>query len=134
MHPESMLALSETNYAITEIGITNGLQRILDRAEGGLRADPTCTNTEISISPNQRVLDRSATLINTVYRKRYKGLDTHSALIAIDHETRLPIQIEVRGWPESPDAPPPLLEAFYFSEYRFNVGLTPQDFAPERLD
>lgn len=137
LEPTGLIAMQGQRYPITEIGLTNLLEKLVARGRQDL------DNPDVSVSVMQGlelegvVCDR----IEVLRRKPSGQADDFSrAEIWFDPRTELPICYSAYGWrpdpkkesdPKTPSAPGELIESYTYLDIRTNVGLTDADFDPE---
>ena len=81
----------------------------------------------------QREVDingRLCTMFQALYPEKRPKLESHIARIYIDDELNVPIAYEGYLWPEKPGGELPLIEKYYYTDLKINVGLTDRDFDP----
>jgi hypothetical protein len=137
LEPTGLIAMQGQRYPITEIGLTNLLEKLVARGRQDL------DNSDVSVSVTQGleleglVCDR----IEVLRRKPSGKADDFSrAEIWFDPRTELPIRYSSYGWrpdpkkvadPKTPPAPGDLIESYTYLDIRTNVGLSDADFDPE---
>lgn len=133
LDPTGMIAMQGQRYPIYDIGLTNLLQKLIERGQQDL------DNPEVQVTRTQGAeLDGSVCELIEVRRQRPTGQpdDFSRAEIWFDVEAGLPIRYSAWGWPDSTElsdgslAEAPLLESYTYLDIRTNVGLTESDFDP----
>lgn len=122
--PEGELAMQRNRYPITEIGIKNLIQRLLEVAE----QDMQYGECEVKYIPGARVGDRISTVVDVTHPVRREHFRYHKARVFIDDGRSLPIRYESYDWPQEEGGKPVLLEEYTYVDLKFNVGLTDRDF------
>ena len=125
--PEGPVAMNGNKYPITEIGLVNLLELMIERG----RRDREFGKCEISFDPACEVDGRKCVLLEIRHPKKEGPYDFHLARIYFDIEQQLLFGYEGFDWPTEPGQEPPLLEKFFYSDLRLNVGLTEADFDPD---
>jgi hypothetical protein len=124
--PDGTIAMNGNKYPITEIGLVNLLELMIERG----RRDRAYGECEISFDPKVEVDGRKCVLLEIRHPKKEGPYDFHLARIYFDIEQQLLFGYEGFDWPAGPGQEPPLLEKFFYSDLRLNVGLTEADFDP----
>ena len=124
LDPEGFLAMQGNKYPITDIGILNLVDKLL---EVGYR-DIQFGECEVTYTENVKVGDRYCTMIQVVHPVPRRNFIFHIARIFVDNELNMPIRYESYDWPRRPGEVPQLIEAYIYSNLRLNVGLTDADF------
>jgi len=124
--PNGTIAMNGNKYPITEIGLVNLLELMIERG----RRDRAYGKCEISFDPKVEVDGRKCVLLEIRHPKKEGPYDFHLARIYFDIEQQLLFGYEGFDWPAGPGQEPPLLEKFFYSDLRLNVGLTEADFDP----
>jgi hypothetical protein len=124
--PDGTIAMNGNKYPITEIGLVNLLELMIERG----RRDRAYGKCEISFDPKVEVDGRKCVLLEIRHPKKEGPYDFHLARIYFDIEQQLLFGYEGFDWPAGPAQEPPLLEKFFYSDLRLNVGLTEADFDP----
>lgn len=124
LDPHSDLAMQEARYPITEVGIRNLIQRLLEVGHEDLQHD----ECEVRNIPGTKLDGRPCTLVEVRHPVRRDYFRYNLAQIFIDDELQLPIRYASYDWPKQPGGQPVLLEEYTFRDIKFNVGLTDADF------
>ena len=132
--PDSKAALRESHYPITELGIDNVIQRLLQRAEQDIAADPDGENTKVEFFRDAKINKRPCVRVRVTHPERQADLSFHRAEIFVDDQLQVPIRIEAYDWPRETDEDPRLIEEFTYTNLKLNVGLKATDFLPRLLD
>jgi hypothetical protein len=131
--PDSDAALRESRYPITQLGLTNVVSRLIERAQDDMRSDPTGANTEVTFFRGAKIDDRPCTHIRVVHPREAPGIDFHLANIYVDDKLKVPLRVEGYAWPKTPGDEPRLLEEYTYTRLKLNVGLSDVDFSLDRL-
>jgi hypothetical protein len=121
--PNSMLAMRGNKYPITEIGLENLAEKLIERAELDRRFP-----CQVRILEDTRVGDRSCRCIEVVHSDARPQVEFQLARVFVDNELQLPIRYEAYGWPKRPGGNPELIEEYTYTNLKVNVGLTDRDF------
>lgn len=125
--PNGPIAMNGNKYPITEIGLVNLLELMLERG----RRDREYGKCEVSFDPACEVDGRKCVLLEIRHPKKEGPYDFHLARIYFDIEQQLLFGYEGFDWPAEPGQEPPLLEKFFYSDLKLNAGLTEADFDPD---
>lgn len=132
LDPTGMIAMQGQKYPIPEIGLTNLLEKLVERGREDL------DNPEVTATLTRgAVLEGLACDLIEVTRASPTGRpdDFSRAEIWIDPVRMLPVRYAAYGWPQSASGTSstdatPLLESYTYLDVRTNVGLTDTDFDP----
>ncbi len=126
LKPDSMLAMRGSRHPITEIGFRNLLAKM---QETGKR-DREYDNCEVTVTRNLEIDGRRCVMLEVRHPEQEDHFDFYIARIYIDNELEIPLAYEGYAWPESPGGEPVLLEKYFYTELKINVGLEDIDFDP----
>ena len=124
LSPESDEVRSESRHSITDIGLRNMLKMIIGRWE----EESKYGECEVQYYPQAKLNQRECLVIECTHPRPRKQFKFHISRLFIDKETKLPVRSENYGFPVQPNAKPPLLEEYTYSDLRTNVQLTDRDF------
>jgi len=131
LEPNSFLAMRGQKYPITEMGLLNLVDRLL---EVGSRDAQLPGEVEVMYFEDVRFgsgdAARMCTVIQVTHRTRHPQHMFHIARIFVDNELNLPIRYESFDWPRREGEAPQLIEVYTYMNLRLNVGLTDLDFDP----
>ena len=133
LDPDGATAKRESNYPISEIGMDNIMDRLINLARQDIDNDPTGENTKVEYFENAKVGDRYCTRIEIEHPQQREGLAFHKAQLFIDDQLRVPIRLVVHDWPQQPGGKPQLIEEYTYLKLQLNVGLTDSDFSESLL-
>ncbi len=126
LDPTGMLAMRGQRYPITELGLTNLLNKLIERGEPDVR-DPAVTVRERMVGQADQTR-RQLQITRTEPSGRPD--DFSVARIEIDPKLNVVTLFESYGWPDD-GADPPLIESYRYDDLRLNVGLIDEDFSVE---
>lgn len=124
--PTSSYAMDGTLHPITEIGFRKLLVKMCEVAKRD-RQHGECT---VTVTKNLVINGRECTMFEASHPKPRDHFEFHIARIYIDNELEIPLAYEGFLWPEKEGGQPLLLEKYYYSDVKCNVGLTDIDFDP----
>ena len=122
--PQSDLAMRESHYPITEMGIRNVLARLIEVGREELEYD----EVDVEYFEGAKVDDRVCTVIQVTHPVRRDYFRYHLARVFIDDELKLPIRYASYDWPGEEGGKPRLVEEYTFLDLKLNVGLAETDF------
>lgn len=125
--PDGSIAMNGNKYPITEIGLKNLLELMIERGHRD-RAFGKC---EVDFDPGCIVDGRKCLLLEIRHPVKEGPYDFHLARIYFDLEQQLLFGYEGFDWPSEAGGEPPLIERFFYSDLRLNAGLTDADFDPD---
>lgn len=126
LKPDSMLAMSGSRHPITEIGFRNLLAKM---QETGKR-DRELDDCEVTVTRNLEIDGRRCVMLEVRNAEQKDHFDFFIARIYIDNELEIPLAYEGYLWPETPGGEPVLLEKYFYTDLKINVGLQDIDFDP----
>ena len=124
LDPEGAIAMRGNKYPITDMGILNLIDKLLEVG----RKDVHFDECEVVYYQQVEVGDRKCIMIEVTHPIPRKNFHFHIARIFVDAEFRLPIRYESHDWPVEKGEKPALIEEYTYEELRINVGLTDRDF------
>jgi hypothetical protein len=124
LKPNGPVAMLDNRYPITEIGISNLIDRLIEVGQ----QDRKYAESEVHFYKNAKVNGRVCTLIEVIHPTLRTNFRFHKAQIYIDDELHVPIRYASYQWPKQPGGDPPLDEAYTYLDLKLNVGLTDADF------
>ena len=124
LDPNGFIAMQGQRYPITELGIKNLVERLLEMGE----RDTKYGECEVSFLKGAKVDGRSCTCIQVVHPVPRKNFLFHIARIFVDDELQVPIRYAAYDWPSQPGGPPGLIEEYTYTNLRLNNGFTDGDF------
>lgn len=127
LKPTSALAMRGNRYPITDAGIENLVEKLIERG----RRDRACGHCDVEFFENAKVLGRTCTMIQVKHDENKAPYDFHIGRIYIDDEHQVPIRYEAYTWPKEGETELPLLESYTYAKLKINVGLTDDDFNPD---
>jgi hypothetical protein len=126
LNPEGPIAMDGNRYPIRLIGMRNLIVKMVDMAKDD-RQYGECT---VTLKRNVEVNGRMCSMFEAVHPVKRDHFDFHIARIYIDDNHNIPVAYEGLLWPENEGEEPPLLERYFYTDIKFNVGLTDKDFDP----
>jgi len=124
LDPRSDLAMRESRYPITDIGIRSMIDKLLEVGREDLDHD----ETELRYFEGAMVEGRRCTVMEVRHPVRRDHFRYHIARIFIDDDLLLPIRYASYDWPEEPDGDPRLVGEYTYLDLKLNVALTDRDF------
>lgn len=122
--PNGSMAMAESKYPITMIGMENMTRRIMSEwLEATSRDDIT-----VNFYPNAKIGELECQVVESTHTDAVKSKGIYRARVYIDKASGLPIRIQEFGFPTRTGAEPPLLSDYAYLNVRANTGLTAADF------
>lgn len=129
--PNSQLAMRGNRYPITEVGIEKLIIKLVEKGERD-RLRGAC---EVRRSVDQQVEGRLCELIEVIHPERRfmqngkaEEHEFYKAQIWFDRDELVPVKYASYLWPNEEGGEPLLEEEYIYSDLKFNVGLTDEDF------
>jgi len=126
LKPDSMLAMRNSRHPITNIGFRNLLAKMLEKG-GRDREHGEC---EVTVKRNLDIAGRQCVMLEVKHPIERAHFEFHIARIYLDQELEIPIGYEGFVWPEEEGGEPVLIEKYFYTDLKFNVGLEDSDFDP----
>ena len=126
LQPDSMLAMRNSRHPITNIGFRNLLAKMVEKGN----RDREHGECEVTIKRNLEIAGRKCVMLEVKHPVEREHFDSYIARIYLDQELEIPIGYEGYLWPEEEGGEPPLLEKYFYTDLKFNVGLQDSDFDP----
>lgn len=123
--PTSAEAMAESKHPITEIGIANMAEHVIEQ----WKFETKYGECDVKYYPNAKLGERNCKVIESSHPVPRRQFKFHKTRLYIDKETNLPIMVEQFGFPQKQGAKPPLLEVHTYSNVRTDLGLTDIDFS-----
>jgi hypothetical protein len=124
LDPAGPIAMQGNRYPITEIGILNMVNRLIEIGE----KDTQYGECEVKFFEGAKINDRGCTCIQVIHPIPRREFLFHVARIYVDDELNLPIRYEAYDWPSQPGGPPELTEEYTYLNLKLNNGFTDADF------
>lgn len=127
LDPRERLAMEDNRHPITEAGIGNLIDTLVDRWSTELQPD----ESRVTVDSNVSWAGRPCTLITSTHTEKRAEFLFHEVKVYVDHELGLPVRFEAYDWPREASGHPILVEEYSYHDVRINVGLGDLDFHPE---
>ena len=125
LDPNGLIAMRGNKYPITEIGLLNLVDKLVEVGEKDVKFGECTVNYYEGIKTTE---GRECTMIEVIHPVPRKNFLFYVARILVDNEYNVPIRYESYEWPTEKDSELPLIEAYDYQKLRLNVGLTDEDF------
>lgn len=122
--PTSAMAMKDQRYPITEIGIYNLTNRLIEVGEH----DKQFGECDVKFFQGAKVNGRDCTMVQVVHPVPRRQFLFNMARIYLDDQLNVPIRYEAYDWPATPGGPPQKLEEYTYMNLVVNPGLTDADF------
>ncbi len=129
LKPTSTWAMDGNRYPITEVGVLNLTQRLVEIGE----RDSKYGECEVKITKGAKVgpPPRVCTLIQVKHPVPRRNFLFNVAQIFVDEELNIPIRYAAYDWPKEPGGEPQLTEEYTYLNLKLNNGFTDADFNPD---
>ena len=127
LKPDSMLAMMNSRHPIMDIGFRNLLAKIKEKGS----RDREHGECEVTIKRNLEIEGRKCVMLEVTHPVKRKHFEFHIARVYLDQELEIPIGYEGFLWPKLEGGEPQLLEKYFYTDLKFNVGLKDSDFDPD---
>ncbi|MGL6193634.1 MAG: DUF1571 domain-containing protein [Thermoguttaceae bacterium] len=125
LDPLGMLAMKGNKYPITEIGVLNLIDKLVEVGE----KDVKYGECNVEYTEGVKMGDRECTMIKVTHPVPRKNFRFHIARVFVDNELNLPIRYDSFDWPTKEGEEPIVLEVYTYQKLQLNVGLTDEDFS-----
>lgn len=126
LQPDSMLAMRGSRHSITQIGFRNLLAKMLETGTKDRQHD----GCEVSVTRNLEIDGRNCVMLEVRHPKQEEHFEFHIARIYLDNQLEIPLAFEGYLWPKTAGEAPVLLEKYFYTDLKINVGLQDIDFDP----
>jgi hypothetical protein len=124
--PHGSLAMSESKYPITMIGMENMTRRLLSEWLDATNRD----DITVKFYPNAKIGTVECQVVESTHTDAIKSKGIHRARLYIEKESGLPIRIQEYGFPRQAGGEPPLASDYTYLNVRSDIGLTARHFDP----
>lgn len=124
LDPTGMIAMRGNKYPITEMGILNLIDKLLEVG----KKDAKFGECTVNYSEGVKLDGRNCTMIEVRHPIPRNNFIFNIARIFIDKELNVPIRYESYDWPKKEGAPNMLIEAYTYQKLKLNVGFSELDF------
>ena len=124
LDPNGPIAMRGNHYPITEIGIHNLVDRLIQVGEH----DAQYGECEVKFMPGAKINGRTCTCLQITHPVPRRNFLYHLARIFVDDELTVPIRLEAYDWPSQPGGQPELVEEYTYLNMKLNNGFTDADF------
>jgi len=125
LDPTGSMAMKETVYPITEIGIRTMLERLLTH----WLSETSSRNVTVQFYPNARIGKMACQVVEATHSTPGPGVEYHKLRLYRDKETGLPIRVQQLGFPRRPGGEAPVIADYTYLSLKTNLGLTDKDFS-----
>lgn len=122
--PTSKEAMAENRHPITEIGMQNMLETLVEqwKAEGQYQEVTVKQETGVKLG------EAKADLLEVTHPRTREYFKYHKTRLYLDSKTKLPIRLEQYTWPEKEGGEAVLVEEYNYTQVATDIGLTNVDF------
>jgi hypothetical protein len=124
LNPLSHFAMKDNRYPITEIGLFNLTNKLIEIGE----KDMLKGECEVKSAPGAKIKDRPCTLIEVVHPVPRRDFLFHKARVFYDDQLKIITRYEAYDWPAQPGGKPQLTEEYTYVDLKINNGFTDADF------
>lgn len=124
LYPDGRRALQESRYPLTQAGILNLIDRLVEVAE----SDARFGECEVKIDNGAKIESRPCLCVAVTHPTPRKQFRFHHARVYIDSTLHVPVRYESYHWPRKQGEAPILLEEYTYLDYKFDAPLDEQDF------
>jgi len=128
LEPTSFFAMQGNKYPITEMGILNLVDKLLEVGYKDSKFGECEVKYTEGVTIGRDASARECTLIEVIHPVPRQNFIFHVARIYVDKEWNMPIRYESYDWPRKAGESPQVIEAYTYLNLKLNVGLTDADF------
>lgn len=122
--PTGALAMRGQRYPMTEIGLENLIEKLIERGEQARKLP----DVRAELKPNVMINKRRCNLLTVTQPTKRPELMFYQAKVYMDIETKMPIRYIAYDWPTRKGQKPQVIEEYNYLNLKTNVGLTDADF------
>ena len=130
LSPTGRRALNEGKYPVTQVGIRNLINRLIEVMEQEQKFE----ECDVKFFDDAKLDGRLCQHIQVTHPTRRSHFQYHLARVFIDKELQLPVYFASYNWPLEVGDTPELLEEYIYTKVELNKGLTDQDFESTHPD
>jgi Protein of unknown function (DUF1571) len=124
LYPDGRRALLESRYPLTQAGILNLIERLVEVAQNDARFG----ECEVKIDNGAKIEARPCLCVAVTHPTPRKQFSFHHARVYIDSALHVPVRYESYHWPRKQGEAPLLLEEYTYLDYKFDAPLIERDF------
>jgi hypothetical protein len=124
LDPKGDLAMRDNRYPITEAGLANLVNRLIEMANKLRQHD----DVTVKIVKGAKINGRPCTCIQVMLPSVRDELPFHKAEVFVDDQLNVPVRYAAYEFPDRPGDKLPLLESYTYYDLKLNVGLANIDF------
>ena len=128
LDPEGPIIMRGQKYPITDIGILNLIDKLLEVAYEDIKFGECEVTYHEDVKLGTGPAARECLMIQVMHPVPRRNFRFHVARIYVDKELNLPIRYESFDWPRREGEAPGLIEVYEYRNLKLNVGLTDADF------
>jgi hypothetical protein len=117
--PDDPKVLAETRHPVTEVGVGP----VIDLLAGIAAREKTLANAVEVFASDYQFAGKNVTRYEVFTRRPHAHRYAYKCLVYVDKETKLPVRFEAHDAPRPGTTVGDLLEAYSYTDLRFNVGL-----------
>ena len=130
LEPTGSMAMQGNLHPINNIGFRNLISKM---GQVG-RRDIQYEDCVVNITRDVTVNGRNCTLVQIKHETKQPHFDFHVVKIYIDQELDVLLGYEGYQWPNKDGEAPVLIEKYFYTDLKINVGLNDEDFSPSNKD
>ncbi len=116
--------MKENRYPITEVGLKNMADKIIQQWEGETKYE----ETTVKYYNNAKLGSMDCMAIESTHPQPRREFKYHMTRVYIDKKTKMLVRVEQYGFPRRNGQQPPIVEEYTYSDIKTNIGLTDVDF------
>lgn len=124
LSPTGDQAMAENRYPITKAGMVNMVKTLIEQ----WRDESQYGECEVKYYKDAKVGKYTCKVIESIHPRPRRQFKFHMTRLWIDDETGYPVRIQQFGFPKSPEARPPVIEDYVFTDIRTETRITDRDF------
>lgn len=124
LSPTDPLALKESRHPITEAGIANAVEQLLDE----WKRETKYGETDVTYYKDAKLGNMKCRVIECSHPQPRKQFTYHKVQLWINDADGIPVRIRKYGFPARVGQPAPIVEDYTFTDVKTSVRLTDADF------
>ena len=125
LNPDGPIAMKGSRYPIRKLGMKNLIKQLIVKGKRDMKHDECIA----SVKRGVMVDGCTCTMLEIKHPKQREHFEFHIARIYLDDERNIPLAYEGYLWPEKEGDDPPLLEKYFYTDVKLNIGLRGKDFS-----
>lgn len=124
LDPTGSTAMADNRHPVTEIGIRQMLELTIEQ----WLKETKLAEPKVNFYPNAKIGTLSCKVVEVTHAAEDSGATFHITRLYLDATTNLPVRIQNYAYPTRAKQKPEIIEDYYYTDLKTNIGLTDLDF------